>query len=70
MAIVQDDANPGIAADKSFCSPNRTNAGSPSGSLIPQYAGEIVLDTTNGIRWRASGTANTDWHTIDAPVTP
>lgn len=40
---------------------NRSNAGSPVASLTPQYPGEVVLDTTNRILWRAVGTTNADW---------
>jgi polygalacturonase len=39
----------------------RTNAGSPSGSLTPYFVGEEVLDTTNTIWYKATGTGNTDW---------
>ena len=39
----------------------RTNAGSPSGSLTPYFVGEEVLDTTNTIWYKATGTGNTNW---------
>lgn len=65
MAITADLSgnNP---TDKSFNNYNRSNAGEPNGSLTPQYAGEIVLDTTNNMLWKAVGTANTAW----VPLTP
>lgn len=71
MAIVKDAAFPGVAADKSYCTPNRTNAGTPNGSLTPQYLGEIVFDTTNKVRWKATHdvTANTGWRPMEAEVT-
>lgn len=47
--------------DKSFDAYNRSNAGEPNGSVTPQYAGEIVLDTTNNALWEAVGTANNSW---------
>ena len=60
MAIVADKSgnNP---LDKSFTKYNRTNAGEPNGSVTPQFAGEIVLDTTNNVLWKAMGIANSAW---------
>lgn len=49
--------------DRHFARANRNNAGSPVGSVVPQYTGEIVLDTTNRVLWIATGTANTNWMT-------
>lgn len=69
MAIVANAANEIAPADKSFCTPNRTNAGSPVSSVTPQYAGEIIMDTTNGVRWRAWGAANTNWYPLDTEIT-
>jgi len=39
----------------------RTNAGSPSGSVTPTYAGEILYDSSGSDWYKASGTANTSW---------
>lgn len=61
MPIVTNLARPGDPVDKSFSQWNRKNAGPPGGSVVPQYAGEIVLDTTGNVYWRAEGLANTDW---------
>lgn len=47
--------------DRKLAEPNRNNAGSPVSSLIPQYAGELVLDTTNLQIWQAFGTSSTEW---------
>lgn len=47
--------------DPNYSTPNRNNAGSPVGSVTPQYVGELVQDTTNRVVWRATGTANTAW---------
>lgn len=62
---------------KLLSTPNRTNAGSPVSSLVPEFPGELIEDTTNMLLWRACGTANTDWMPIRAlnpgsstPVTP
>lgn len=73
MAIVANAAlagapNPGgTNTDKPYNSYNRTNAGEPNASLTPQYAGEIVLDTTNNCLWKALGVANTTWVALTSP---
>lgn len=66
MAIVVEKGG-NQPTDKPFCSNNRTNAGEPNGSLTPQFAGEIVLDTTNNALWKALGTANNTWVTLTTP---
>jgi hypothetical protein len=66
MAIVPNLAGT-TPTDKSWCYQNRTNAGEPNGSLTPQYAGEIVLDTTNNALWKATGVANNTWVTLTTP---
>lgn len=63
MATAANKANGQI--DKSFCTPNRTNAGDPNGTLTPEYGGEIVFDETNNIRWKASGAGNHTWYPMD-----
>jgi hypothetical protein len=46
----------------------RTNAGSPSGVLTPQFIGEQVFDTTNLVRYQGNATAaNTDWVRLGEP---
>lgn len=68
MAIVHNLGRPEYnAPDKSFCSPNRTNAGEPNTVLTPQYAGEIVLDTTANCLWKAIGITNTSWVALTPP---
>ena len=55
----------GSATDNKLCKPNRTNAGTPSGSLTPRYAGELVYDTTNAATYRGVNTsANTSWEKV------
>ena len=66
MAIVAEKGG-NQPLDKSFCYQNRTNAGEPNGSLTPQFAGEIVLDTTNDALWKAVGLANNTWVTLTTP---
>lgn len=63
MAIVLNLARPSEPVDQKFQSFNRTNAGSPNtvGPLTPQYAGELVLDTTNAVYWMAMSPANNSW---------
>jgi hypothetical protein len=67
MAIVVNRATPDVAADKSFCTHNRVNAGEPNASLTPEYAGEIVLDTTNNCYWKAMGITNVSWVALTPP---
>lgn len=66
MAIVADRSgnNP---TDKSFTYQNRTNAGEPNGLLAPEFAGEIVLDTTNNALWKATSLVNTSWVALTPP---
>lgn len=66
MAIVEDKSGNNVT-DKSFNSYNRTSAGEPNGSLTPEYAGEIVLDTTNNCLWKAVGVANNTWAALTPP---
>lgn len=66
MAIVPNLAVGGVAEDKSFVVYNRTNAGEPNGVLTPQFAGEIVLDTTLNALWKAVGLANNTWVALTA----
>lgn len=67
MPITKNLANEAVARDKSFCVPNRTNGGEPNGSLTPEYAGELVLDTTNSTMWKAIGLTNTSWIMMTPP---
>lgn len=60
MAIVSNLAFP-AAVDKPLTSANRTNAGSPNGSVTPQFKGEIINDTTSHMLWRATSLLNSGW---------
>lgn len=53
--------------DRPYNYPNRINAGEPNGSVTPQYAGEIVADTTNNTLWKAVTPANNTWVTLTTP---
>jgi hypothetical protein len=66
MATVPDLSgnNP---VDRSFVNYNRVSAGEPNGSLVPVFAGEIVLDTTNNALWKAMGITNNTWVTLTTP---
>lgn len=66
MAIVADKSG-NAPLDKKFSDYNRTNAGTPVGTLVPMYTNELVLDTTNRQMWRAIGTTNNDW-TLVTPM--
>ncbi len=68
MAIVPDIGASNIplpgsnsTTDLRFTMPNRVIAGNPSGVFTPQYTGEIVLDTSSAMLWRASGVASNSW---------
>jgi hypothetical protein len=61
MAIVANLADPGGQVDKSYENYNRTNAGEPNASVTPEFAGEIILDTTNNVLWKALGVGNDTW---------
>ena len=65
MATVVDKSG-NSPIDKKFSDYNRTNAGTPIGSLVPAYTNEIVLDTTNRQLWRAIGSTNNDWSPVGA----
>lgn len=69
MAIVADlSGNNGFSGpqDKSYSTYNRTNAGTPNGTLVPLYTGEIVLDTTNHNLWKAETLLNSGWIALTA----
>lgn len=69
MAIVANKADGGTGGiDKPLTTHNRVTAADPNGALTPQFAGEIVLDTTNKKRWRAVNLANTSW--VPSPSQP
>jgi hypothetical protein len=60
MATVPDKSG-NTRLDKKYSHPNRNNAGTPIGALVPAYPNELVLDTTNFLLWRAIGTTNANW---------
>ena len=63
MAIVSDlsgNANAGIA-DRAYITHTRTNAGTPLAAVTPNFVGEVILDTTNGKRYRAVTLLNSGW---------
>lgn len=60
MAIVVNKAGHGVV-DKQLCTPSRNNAGTPIATLTPAFLGEIVMDTTNRVLWRAVGATNNNW---------
>lgn len=72
MAIVANKnglGQPDFPIDRPYCTHNRSNAGTPNGTLTPQYAGELVWDTTNKVRWKAIALTNADWEPTQAEVT-
>lgn len=69
MPIVANLAGIGTPVDKSYCTYNRSGAGTPNGSVTPQFAGEIYWDTTNKVRWKSVAMTNADWHPLEAEVT-
>lgn len=69
MAIVANLADTQFPIDKPLTTHNRSNAGTPNGVLTPEFVGEIVFDSTNKVRWRAIGAANSEWIPEQAEVT-
>lgn len=68
MAIVHNLAG-GFPLDRPWHTHNRTNAGTPNAVLTPGWAGEIVFDTTNKVRWKAIALTNADWIPMEVEVT-
>lgn len=60
MATVQERSR-NTPLDKKYAHPNRNNAGTPIGSLTPEYTNELILDTTNQRYYKAIGRTNNDW---------
>jgi hypothetical protein len=69
MTIVVDKSGNTGPADGSYYTHKRSNAGTPNGAVTPLFAGEIVWDTTNKVRWKAVGITNADWTPMAAEVT-
>lgn len=66
MATVVDKSENGTSVpDGAMTKVNRTNAGTPVGSLTPRFAGELVYDSTNAVHYRGLNTsANTSWEKV------
>lgn len=70
MATVVDKSGNGSASlmpngiDQKFCSPNRTGAATPNGTVVPLYAGERFHDTTGFVEYQAIGITNNTWLTV------
>lgn len=60
MATVIDKSS-NTRLDKKYSHPNRVNAGTPIGSVVPLYANELVFDSTNTKYYKAIGKTNNDW---------
>lgn len=61
MSTVANKAVPGSIVDPSFCTHGRVVTADPNGTTTPEFAGEIVLDTTGKKRWIAKAMTNTSW---------
>jgi hypothetical protein len=68
MAIVKNNAGFATAEDKSFCVPSVEGSGNPNSTVTPQFAGQIYLDTTQNVRWRAVDKTNDSWVAMEAEV--
>lgn len=68
MAIVADLSGVN-QTDKSYFTHSRSMAGTPNGVLTPAFVGEIVLDTTNHVRWIAVTLLTSGWIAQEAEVT-
>lgn len=60
MATVPNKSGHG-PIDKTKSGPNRKVTAPPSGSLVPEFAGEIVLDTSENRLWYALDLTTTGW---------
>jgi hypothetical protein len=67
MPIVENKARADGFKDQPFCSPNRNVTQEPNGVTTPQFAGEIVLDTSGNCLWKAVTTANNSWVALTPP---
>lgn len=61
MAIVANLADGGMPIDPPLTTHNRTVADNPNGVTTPEFAGEIVYDSTNDCYWKAMGVGNAHW---------
>lgn len=69
MAIVRDKAtDPLVILDRNYTTQSRQNAGTPNAVLTPAFAGELIFDTTNKVRWKSIGPTNAEWVPIDVEV--
>lgn len=53
--------NPGVVTDKALTKPSVENAGDPLGAVTPEFAGQILLDTTNGALYYAEDITSDSW---------
>jgi hypothetical protein len=64
MATVRDlsgNSPIGSDVDNKLEEVNVYNAGDPTGSVTPNFSGELLFDTTNEIKYKAEGTTSTSW---------
>ncbi len=69
MAVVADLSGNFSASllhgvDQNLAKPNRNVTGSPINSVVPQFPGELVQDTTNAVIYRATGLTNSSWTAV------
>lgn len=70
MAITANKADSqALPTDPNYCTYTRSGAGTPNGSVVPDFAGEIYWDTTNKVRWKAVNKLNSGWRPMEAEVT-
>ncbi len=50
-----------VGAENKLTSISIFNAGDPTGSVTPNFVGELLFDTTNEITYRATGITNATW---------
>jgi len=63
-----DKAGTGLTK-QTFTSPSRTVDAEPNtATILPLYAGEMVLDTTNNTIWKSLTAAGNSWVALTTPV--
>ena len=60
MAIVHNRSG-NSPLDVPWTTFNRKVTAEPNAATVPLYSGEIVIDTTNNVLWKAMSTTNDCW---------
>lgn len=64
---LDNQINRGSTPDRNYSTANRA-AADVYGTETPQYVGEIVLDETLNILYRATGSGTSDWEPVQQKI--